>query len=185
MKNRIFTFMLLFFIAVLASISYAHNSSISEVYFTPSSDCEDRIIYFIEKSQKIDIAVYSISNEKIFRVLQRAYGQGKKIRILTDKLQASGRYSKVVGLYENGLDIRVNSKHKIEHNKFAIFDDEIIKTGSYNWTDSASNKNSENCLFTNDIAFKDKYINHFSHLWKINSSEKSNLWFEKKLASRI
>ena len=32
-----------------------------------------------------------------------------------------------------------NKKHKIEHNKFAVFDDVHVVSGSYNWTTNASN----------------------------------------------
>ena len=42
----------------------------------------------------------------------------------------------------NGLDIKVNSKYKIEHNKFAVFDYSAVITGSFNWTNAASLKNN-------------------------------------------
>lgn len=70
-------------------------------------------------------------------------------RILTDRLQAGIKTSKVQELYNFGIKIHVNSKYKIEHNKFAVFDLKNVITGSYNWTETASNKNSENCLFFN------------------------------------
>lgn len=117
-------------------------------YFTPSLDCERRIIELIDNAEEsVDAAVYSISNKEITAALKRAHDRGLKIRILTDKLQAVGKYSTVSDLYAYGLNIRVNSKHKIEHNKVAIFDSAKVVTGSYNWTDAATHKNSENCLF--------------------------------------
>ena len=38
------------------------------------------------------------------------------------------------------------------HHKFAIFDQSILLTGSYNWTRSASEKNEENFIITSDPA---------------------------------
>lgn len=153
-----------------------------KVHFTPSLECENSIVGLINTSNKtIDIAVYSINNNQIVEALKKAHGRGIKLRILTDKLQASSKHSKVLDLYEYGINIRVNSKHKIEHNKFAVFDGKKVSTGSFNWTNSASNNNSENCLFvTQDKKTIDAYKKRFNELWKLNTSKKSKRWFNRK-----
>ena len=78
--------------------------------------CEKTIVEFIDNSKEtIDVAIYSINNDKIVEVLKKAHHQGVKLRILTDKLQASSKSSKVIDLYKGGVNICVNSIHKIEH----------------------------------------------------------------------
>lgn len=153
-----------------------------QVAFSPSKECENTIISLIKHSEKIDVVVFDINNDNIVKALQKAKKQGKKIRILTDKRQASTKSSKVLDLYEAGINIRVHSKNKIEHNKFAIFDNKYVITGSYNWTNPASNKNSENCLLSveNEEIITD-YNNRFEYLWQINTKKKSEAWFHKKL----
>ena len=101
---------------------------------------------------------------------------------LTDELQASSRSSRVLTLYEYGIKIRVHSKYKIEHNKFAVFDSKFASSGSYNWTTPASDKNSENCIFfiKNKKAVAE-YQNRFNYLWQINTKKKSDRWFKKKI----
>ena len=154
-----------------------------EVHFTPSTRCEDSIVGLINSSGKtIDIAVYSINNNQIVNALKNAHNRGVKLRILTDKLQASSKYSKVLDLYLYGIDVKVNSKYKIEHNKFAIFDGNKISTGSFNWTESASQKNSENCVFVKrDKQTINSYKKRFEELWQLNSYNKSEKWFERKI----
>lgn len=155
----------------------------TDIYFSPSKRCENSIVRLIDKSEvSIDAAVYSINNKKIIKALKKAYDRGVKIRILTDKLQASGRSSRVLELYEYGIKIRVHSKYKIEHNKFAVFDSKFASSGSYNWTTPASDKNSENCIFfiKNKKAVAE-YQNRFNYLWQINSKKKSDRWFKKKI----
>lgn len=150
-------------------------------FFTPSLDCERKIIELIdEASESVDAAVYSISNKEITAALKRAYDRGLKIRILTDKLQAAGRYSTVRELYAYGVNIRVHSKHKIEHKKVLIVDREKLITGSYNWTEAASDKNSENCLLvTRNKKALAEYVERFDYLWEVNTKERSDEWFEK------
>ena len=123
-----------------------------KVAFSPSKECENTIISLIKHSEKIDIVVFDINNNNIVEALQKAEKQGKKIRILTDKRQAATNASKVIDLYKAGINIRVNSKNKIEHNKFAVFDNKYVITGSYNWTNPASERNSENCLLSVELA---------------------------------
>ncbi|MBR5130764.1 MAG: phospholipase D family protein [Alphaproteobacteria bacterium] len=152
------------------------------VYFTPSNACENNIVKLLNNAkQQIDIAVYSITNKNIADAINNAHRRGIKIRILTDKTQASNKSAKALELYNAGINIKVHSKHRIEHNKFVVVDGESVMTGSYNWTSSATLKNSENCLkIWNDEQTISDYQKRFEYLWEVNSKEKSDMWFELK-----
>lgn len=159
----------------------------TEVRFTPSAECEQGIIKLIDEADSsVDVAVYSITNDNLVKALQRAQNRGVKLRILTDRLQAAGKYSKVPEMYKSGLNVRVNTVNKIEHNKFAVFDGEKVVTGSYNWTTSATRNNSENCLFilqkNNTV---EDYQSRFNELWQKNSFVKSDEWFKKRLEKQF
>ena len=135
---------LLLYIALML-ICFPVRADDVQIYFSPSTHCENNIVSFINRSKKrIDAAVYALNNDRIVNALKKAHKRGVKIRILTDRLQASNRSSKVRELHDYGINIRVHSKHKIEHNKFAIFDGKHVESGSYNWTDSATKSNAEN-----------------------------------------
>jgi phosphatidylserine/phosphatidylglycerophosphate/cardiolipin synthase-like enzyme len=54
------------------------------------------------------------------------------------------------------------------HNKFAVIDNAVILTGSYNWTISASNCNQENILIIESKLVSNNYQNEFNKLWKSN-----------------
>ena len=166
---------------VLCLMPFAVNAKV-EVYFSPSNKCEKGIVEAIDDADtEIEAAVYAINNDNIVEALKKAHDRGVKIKILTDRLQAANKSSKVKELYDYGINIRVHSKHKIEHNKFAVFDNESVVTGSYNWTNPATNKNSENCVFfIRDKDAVEEYDNRFKYLWQINTKKKSDLWFKKK-----
>lgn len=135
------------------------------VYFTPGPDCENNIIAEINQAKKIDIAVYSITNQNIVDALVAAKDRGAKVRVITDRLQSVGRYSLVEELEAAGIPVITNVKHKIMHNKFAIFDGKHVESGSYNWTDSATKSNAENCMFFEQ---EDKvFTKQFNYLWEL------------------
>lgn len=134
-----------------------------KVFFTPSMDCEKNIVKAIDSANKMDIAVYSITNPTITNSLIAAHKRGAKIRIITDRTQAKGKGSLVGKLRDAGIPVVTNIKHKIEHNKFAVFDGKHIVSGSYNWTTNASQYNSENCTFFDQP--NKEYTNRFKYLW--------------------
>ena len=172
------TFILGLYITFLLTNAFAGSTA----YFTPSLECENNLVKKINKAEKtIDAAVYAINNKDIVKALKRANERGVKIRILTDRLQAGQRTSKVKELHDAGINIRVHSKNKLEHNKFAVFDFKEIVTGSYNWTEPASKKNSENCIFIdrNQKAVRE-YHDRFNYLWQINTKKASEKWFKRR-----
>lgn len=101
-------------------------------------------------------------------------------------MSSGQKSSKTIDMYQAGLNIKVNSAHKLEHNKFAVFDGNKVVTGSYNWTNSATDKNSENCLFIleqNQVVID--YHNRFNELWQENKQEKSDEWMIKKIKESV
>lgn len=157
----------------------------NEVYFSPSKDCEDRIVRAIQDSKReIVVAVYSINNRKIADSLREAKQRGIKIEILTDAVQAAQKNSLALPLLNEGFNLRLHSKYKIEHNKFAVFDGSLVETGSFNWTGPASRSNSENCIFLKDAEVVKKYRNRFTFLWEKNTRDASLVKAKKLLKSR-
>ena len=51
------------------------------------------------------------------------------------------------------------------HNKFAIIDDKILISGSFNWTVAAGLYNQENILVTDKQFYLEEYIKEFDNLW--------------------
>lgn len=84
-----------------------------------------------------------------------------------------GKYSKSRYLLKKGIkDIRISSNNYIMHNKFAIIDDKIVITGSYNWTASASERNDENLLIIHDEDIAKIYTDKFEDYWNNQVSQK-------------
>ena len=138
-----------------------------KVFFTPSTDCEKNIVKAIDGANKMDIAVYSITNPAITNSLIAAHNRGATIRIVTDRAQAKGKGSLISKIKAAGIPVLTNHKHKIEHNKFAVFDDKHIVSGSYNWTTNASKYNSENCIFFDQS--EKEFTHRFEYLWDLYS----------------
>lgn len=169
------------FLALCLLLTSCHTEK-TQVYFSPSLDCETQIISNIDSVQDtLEIALYSFTNENIAQAVYRAHKRDVKIRILADKSQAAQKYSFVRALYQNGVNIRVVTHYKIFHDKLAIFDGQKIIAGSYNWTESASHNNHEYCILIQDEPnLIKKLINEFNFQWEFNTQKRSDQWFQKK-----
>jgi len=165
---------------ILLAIQFPVNAQI-----TFTKHCEKEIIKLINNSQSsIEIAVYSINNENIVKALEKAKNRNIKIRILTDRIQAFGKSSKVKLLHDAGFDIKIHSKDRIMHHKFAIFDNQKAVEGSFNWTYSAANKNAEDCnIFDSEKDVK-TLKRRFKKLWKVNEKEISECYFSNMELSK-
>ncbi len=51
------------------------------------------------------------------------------------------------------------------HHKFAIADNDLLLTSSYNWTRSAATSNRENVLVTDDPRAVGNFASEFERLW--------------------
>lgn len=165
MVGKLWTFIIITVVTLTLGIAIGWHVPHGAVYFTPGSACENRIITEIGAAHKIDIAVYSITNPKITDAIISAHLRGAKIRIITDRTMSQHPSSHIRNLSAIGITIQTNHGHKIEHNKFAVFDNRRIVTGSYNWTHNASAHNSENCIFLDIMTTE--YTKRFDYLWQI------------------
>lgn len=162
------------FALALATMLASTRCLAVEVFFTPSLECEDRIVKAINQSKTEIVAVVnSLSNARIVNALKRAKRRGVSVQILTDRAQAASARSRVLELVQNHVDLKLHSRHSGEQNRFAIFDGKLAVSGSYNWTQASTLNHSENCLILPEATAVAAYKKRFRDLWHQNSYEHS------------
>ncbi len=137
------------------------------VYFSPGTACQEAICSQIRFTNKrIRICVFTISDDEITEELLAAHRRGVSVSIITDDDKAFDKGSDIQRLEKSGLDIITDRSPVHMHHKFALFDDDTVLTGSYNWTRSAATHNYENiAVLKNPEIFK-SYKKEFERLWK-------------------
>lgn len=136
-----------------------------DVCFSPDEDCDVKLIKLIQSAQKsIDIAVYDINHEQL---VHQILVQSKKIpvRVLVDKRQSKGPKSLVSLLLRAGANVRYGHQRGIMHNKFVIVDRTLVETGSYNYTNHATEANNENQIYLANPPVVKRYSERFEKIW--------------------
>ena len=135
LKKNIKFSILTFLIIVLSVTISLSTLAKTEVYFSLSDNPQKEIIKNINQAEAfINIAMYIFTDTEIALPLIKARERGVKVRLYLDKDQVDYRYSQSRFLVQKGIKTRVSSNNYIMHNKFAIIDNRILLTGSYNWT---------------------------------------------------
>ncbi len=139
----------------------------------------NRVVEMIDGAERsIDMAMYSLSDNRAFDALADAVERGVEIRVLFDS--ANGDHLNTAGsrsarLEDLGADVRYINR--IMHHKFAIIDgpqDELLQasqarffSGSANLSFGAATRYDENVTFhRGDAPLVLKMQREFNHLWE-------------------
>ena len=146
---------------------YSNEMSVkASSYFSPGKNCLNRICRFIsETKKKIDICVFTITDDRITSKIEEALTKGIHIRIISDNTKSEDRGSDLDRLRGTGIECRFDKTSAHMHHKFAISDNDLLLNGSYNWTRSACTENNENILVSNNAKLVQSFQNEFNRLW--------------------
>ena len=149
-----FLYYLLF---ILLSCDYNFNADdikkkqfVSQVLFDPHK-VEDLLIQLInETKESIDISLYGLENIQITDAIINAYKRNIKIRASTeiDSLKSNSWQA----IINAGIPVIAGNKNGIMHNKYFIFDNRYLITGSNNITESMFDS------FNNTILIQSPYL---------------------------
>ncbi|HNU60722.1 MAG TPA: phospholipase D family protein [Methanofastidiosum sp.] len=134
-----------------------------DVCFTPPSGCSEKIIEEINNSKaSIYVQAYGFTSKKIADSLINAHLRGVKVQVILDRSNMSKKgYSKLMDLKEAGIDISLDIVPGIAHNKVMIIDEKKVITGSFNFTEAADKRNSENVIIIEDKETVKQYLNNW------------------------
>jgi len=143
------------------------ESTHGRAYFSPGEDCRDAILSQLRSAaHSIDICVFTISDDIIRDAIVSAHKVGKHVRIISDNDKSEDLGSDIDFLHRIGIPILLDKTEDHMHHKFALFEDKVLLTGSYNWTRSAAERNYENLILSEDPALLRAFRLEFDRIWE-------------------
>ena len=133
------------------------------VRFSPNGGCTQLIVDTIAQAKRtILVQAYSCTSKPIASALIGAHHRGVVVDVLLDKSQRTERACVAELLAEDDIPVRIDAAHAIAHNKVMIIDGETVITGSFNFTESAEERNAENLLVIHDSTLAQRYSANWS-----------------------
>ncbi len=134
---------------------------VNEAHF---QDIQSRILKALDSAEvSITLVMAWFTNDTLFQKIVEKQKQGIEVKL---------------AIYDDGI----NKKHGVDisqvphvklkkgirgglmHNKFCVIDNQVVITGSYNWSDNAEFKNDENVTVENDPKQASKYSVEYRRL---------------------
>jgi len=153
------------------------DGHVKQAFFAPDDDVQKVLLHLIDAEKKhISVAIYAFTDKAVAHALVRAVKRGVSVEFVVDSSCLQERYNKVGILRDSAVPIyvydmikRQDGKHSLMHNKFIVFSHNILEkslvwTGSYNFTNSARERNQENALVCDEPWLVAKYVRQFQRL---------------------
>ncbi len=142
-----------------------------QLAFSPSSRPFNLIIENLKSAKfEVDAAIYAFSDARIALTLMALDKKGVKVRIIADDEWNSSIYSFVPKMEEFKFFRKFKNIEGLFHNKYFIIDPNTynakVITGSYNFTLSAEQENSESLAVIHSKEIAQLYLKNFEELWE-------------------
>jgi phosphatidylserine/phosphatidylglycerophosphate/cardiolipin synthase-like enzyme len=134
--------------------------------FSPEGSAREKVLKIIDSAQhSIRLSAYSFTSREVVSHLIARKKLGVDVKVEVDAKNnlaedRSGRARAALNQLVNaGIPTRTISVYPIHHDKYVVVDGYHLETGSYNFSDSAARRNSEDVLL----------------LWRCSSMAKDHL----------
>jgi len=137
--------------------------------FSPEGSAQQLVLRTLDDAREsIRLMGYSFTSPDVVKSLVAARRRGVDVRVVVDDRGNRSRASQAAMnvVVNAGIPLRTNGQYKIMHDKVIITDGQNVQLGSYNYTRSAAESNSENALVVREVpALAQTYLAHWQSRW--------------------
>ena len=158
---------------LFAALIFATGSTMAaasiDAGFSPEGSAQQLVLRTLDDAhESIRLMGYSFTSPEVVKSLINARQRGVDVRVVIDQ---NGNRSKASIAAMNvvvnaGIPLRTNGQYKIMHDKVIITDGQNVELGSFNYSRSAAESNSENALVVREVpALAQTYLAHWQSRW--------------------
>ena len=133
----------------------------NDAYF---NDIADKIIKELDKARvSIHVCIAWFTNQSIADKLVEKHKQGIDVKVIFYDDHTNSKF----GVNIDGIPFKAvrGSRGGLMHNKYCVIDNQIVITGSYNWSENDENKNDENTAVMYDYDRASDYSVEFRKMF--------------------
>ncbi|GAB4505681.1 MAG: phospholipase D-like domain-containing protein [Anaerolineales bacterium] len=142
------------------------DKTVLETYFAPDDAPVFSLLPLLQNAQKsIYFLAYSFTSDPLGEAIRSRAAEGVTVAGVMDAEQIQSNIGTEYDLFQQaGLDVRPDGNSGLMHHKVIIIDEEIVVTGSYNFTNSAETRNDENLVVIYDQQVADYFLQEFQRV---------------------
>jgi len=143
-----------------------NGALLPDYVFSPRGGTEAAIVKAIDAARsEADVAMFTFTSKNIMEALKRASARGVSVKLM---LFIGQKFPFAQEAKGSRMELRFKTGRLEQgqmHNKFAVLDGRLLINGSFNWTVTAENSNTENTIFTTAPEYVSPYKAEFDKLF--------------------
>jgi phosphatidylserine/phosphatidylglycerophosphate/cardiolipin synthase-like enzyme len=143
-----------------------NGTALPNYVFSPRGGTIAEMTLAIDASRReVDVAMFAFTSRPLFDALSRAAARGVKVKLL---LNAKSAFPFKDEAKQNKISVRWQegrTENGIMHHKYAVLDDSLLINGSFNWSATAEDINTENTIFTMVPDYVNPFKTEFEKLY--------------------
>src|SRR5512138_639389 len=137
-----------------------------DIYFSPDDGVQQALIPLLESAQQsIYFLAYSFTSNQLGDILREKAKAGLSIAGVMDADQVTSNQGTEFDPFRQAkLDVRLDGIEGLMHHKVFIVDKKIVAFGSYNFSQSAEQRNDENLVIVYNPVIAEQFIQEFQRV---------------------
>jgi phosphatidylserine/phosphatidylglycerophosphate/cardiolipin synthase-like enzyme len=146
------------------------NGTMIKVFFSPEDDVLDRIIPLVNGAQSnIRFLAFSFTDYPLAKAMIDRSAAGVNVAGVYEKVGSDTDASELKTFFCAHIPVRQDGNPRFLHDKIIILDNRIVITGSFNFSNSATDNNDENVIIVDNPEIANLYLQEFDRVWSIAS----------------
>lgn len=138
-----------------------------DTYFSPDDGVINKIDAVLKNAEiSIYFLAFSFTSNDLGGIVREKAEAGLTVQGVMDEEQVkSNQGTEYDPFLQAGLDVRIDGMDGLMHHKVFIIDEKIVVLGSYNFSQSAEERNDENIIIIYNEAIAQEFIKEFQRVW--------------------
>lgn len=143
------------------------DDALIEVYFSPEDGTLSRLLELVSSAQEtIYFMAFSFTSDELSTALIEKAAQGVTVAGVMEESQYHfNRGTEYDRLRAGNVNVRLDGNPQNMHHKVLIIDQQIVVTGSYNFSASAEERNDENTLIIHSPDVAAEFLAEFQRIF--------------------
>jgi phosphatidylserine/phosphatidylglycerophosphate/cardiolipin synthase-like enzyme len=138
-----------------------------DTFFSPDDHVINSLASVLNDAEKsIYFLAYSFTSNELGDIVREKDKAGLTVRGVMEAEQVTSNQGTEYDPFKQaGLDVRLDGIEGQMHHKVFIIDGKIVAFGSYNFSQSAEQKNDENLIIVYDETIAREFLKEFERVW--------------------
>ncbi|MGQ9684242.1 MAG: phospholipase D-like domain-containing protein [Anaerolineae bacterium] len=136
-----------------------------ENYFAPEDQVMAHVVAAVLQARRsVRFMAFSFTSDELAQAMIQRVQAGVPISGVMERRGSDSEFSEYAPLRQADIDVLLDGNPYVMHHKVIVIDEEVVITGSFNFSSNADKDNDENLLIIHDPSLARTYLDEFARV---------------------